>query len=85
MLGVLKVCPNEVFYFPCCEIFCSNCLKVVHLYRFAVDFRRDSGDRLRFAVPPVALDLRFGDGTLPPFERASDNPIAIACFGSVTF
>jgi hypothetical protein len=40
-----------------------------------------------FLRPPVffrpPLDFRF-DGTFAPFARASDNPIAIACFRLVT-
>jgi hypothetical protein len=31
------------------------------------------------------FELFFADGTFPPASRASDNPIAIACFLLVTF
>jgi hypothetical protein len=55
---------------------------------FAYDYFRFAA---RFFLPPVLLrppldfrfDVRFDfrfDGTLAPFSRASDNPIAIACF-----
>ena len=37
----------------------------------------------RFFAPPF-FPVRFR-GTLPPFARASDNPIAIACFRLFTF
>jgi hypothetical protein len=43
---------------------------------------------LFFAVRPVFFAVfleRFGAGTLAPFLRASDNPIAIACFRLDTF
>jgi hypothetical protein len=33
----------------------------------------------------VERERFLGDGTLAPFSRASDNPIAIACFRLVTF
>lgn len=33
----------------------------------------------------LVLERFLGDGILAPFARASDNPIAIACFRLVTF
>jgi hypothetical protein len=57
-----------------------------------VDFLRLAVDLLRLAVDFLRLPLlffrleRFGlAGTLAPFWRASDRPIAIACLRLVTF
>lgn len=49
---------------------------------FVDDFRLED-----FFVPDDLLDFfdDFFDGTLPPSLRASESPIAIACFLLVTF
>jgi hypothetical protein len=51
------------------------------------DRERDDEPRLardRLELERERPDDDFGGGTLAPFLRASDNPIAIACFRLVT-
>jgi hypothetical protein len=61
----------------------------VSAYRLVDFLRLARFDALLFlGALPVALRFFaafFGAGTLAPFSRASDKPMATACFGLVTF
>jgi hypothetical protein len=59
-----------------------------HWFVYFLLRERFRGEALFFAARPVLLvvfRVRLGAGTLAPFFRASDRPIATACLRLVTF